>query len=91
MPTLKRLARPVGLTLYWVDVQTFVAGLASVGRANCYQLYAKFDALVAQKQPELEKRPTVRASTLGLVSRLLVCPLSNARQIFNGNNGIALN
>ena len=78
MPTFESFATPIRLTFYWMDVQAIVASLASVGTVNYYHSNAILYRLVTQKQSQLEEGPTITASTLSLVSGLLIGTLSDA-------------
>ena len=89
MPTLERFTTPIGLAFHWMNVQTLVARLRRICRVNCNQFHPVLHALVAQKQPQLEERPTIGTSTFRLVSRQFIGARSYARQVFNRNNGIA--
>ena len=72
------------------DMVADVASLAGVGRVNCHQQGAVIQALVVQKHPQLEERPTIRAAAFGFVSGLLIGAFPDTRQILNCNNGIVL-
>jgi hypothetical protein len=72
------------------DMVADVASLAGVGRIDRHQFNTVFQALVAQKHPQLEECPTVRTSPLRLVSGLLVGTFSNACQVLNRNNCVVL-
>lgn len=72
------------------NMQALVARLASVGRINLYQIYALHHGFVVQKLTQLIERPTIRASTFSLVSRLLVRSFPNTCQVFNRNCTVSL-
>ncbi len=85
VPTLKPLAASVGFTLDRVDALAFVAGLTCVCRIDQHQRNTQSDTLVGQELAQLEECPTVRTPSFNFGSWLLVCPFSDARQVFNRN------
>lgn len=70
------------------NVQTLMAGLASIRWWHCDYLNSFLNTFVLKEGTQLIKRPKIRPPTLNLVSRLLVGPFPNPGQIFNSNNRI---
>lgn len=81
--TFKPLAAPAS------NMQAAMAGLARVRRIDGHQLDSSFQTLVLQELTQLVERPIIGAPTLSLIPGLLVGPVADARQIFNGDGGVS--
>jgi hypothetical protein len=85
MTTSESLTTTVGLSLYRVDVQALMTGLRRIGRRDKDNLNASTKSFILNEHSQLVKRPTVGASTLGLVPGSLVGSFPNSRQVFYGD------
>jgi hypothetical protein len=69
-------------------MQALMAGLRGISGIDLKDFNTRLNTFVLKKLPELIKRPRIRTPSFGFVSRLLISPFSNTRQVFNGNNSI---
>jgi len=90
MPTLKYFPRTVRFSRNGMNVQALGARLTGIRGINRNQFNTVLQAFVAEKHPELEECPTIATSALYFAAKLLIRSLSDARQIFNSNDGIVL-
>lgn len=86
MTTPKRFARPVGLTLNWMNVQAIMARLRGIRRIHQNQFHAKLNTLVSQELAQLVETPRVTSTPLSLGSRQFVGTFPDAGQVLQGNN-----
>ncbi len=63
-------------------MQALVASSRRVSRINQHQSDSSSQTFVSQKLPQLIEAPAIASTSLSLVSRLGVCPVTDASQVF---------
>ncbi len=88
MPTATTVRTLKSFPTSQTQVHTSMAGLRAITWRNWNYLNSINQPFILLTCTKLIECPGIRASSFSFASGLLICPLSDARQIFNSNNTI---